>query len=401
MPQNITDHVVYSERSVLGCLVEFCSRGSAKELDGVIASGVAADQFTTNDHRAIFRTMVEVRSEGKIPDEPSLTQKLDDRLMAQVWDLIKGVVPENLECCVRNLRTAWQDLRFSKQIEELANLTSREDPLALLGRMRETLLGTTGADNWRSIFHTWEECENAPPLRFAIDGFLQESGVTLIGSLAGHGKTLLMLAMVKALLEESPLFSHEPFSVPQPATRICYLIPESSIGPFWSRIKMFGLEQFVREDRLLIRTIQAREQVELTDPRMLAAVEGADVFLDSVVRFTVGSENDAENARLFSDVLFRLLRSGARSITGCQRCGCPRCCLSKVANWAAQGQRTIARPKHALPHRLFLSLGVGKIPAYLCGSFRIVWARSSSAISRKNALRSSSRSTWTRTSLSS
>jgi hypothetical protein len=80
---------------------------------------------------------------------------------------------------------------------------------------------------------------------------------------------------------------------------------------------MFGLEQFVREDRLLIRTIQAREQVELTDPRMLAAVEGADVFLDSVVRFTVGSENDAENARLFSDVLFRLLRSGARSITGC------------------------------------------------------------------------------------
>ena len=50
---------------------------------------------------------------------------------------------------------------------------------------------------------------------------------------------------------------------------------------------------------------------------MLAAVENADVFLDSVVRFTTGSENDAENIRLFSDVLFRLLHAGARTITGC------------------------------------------------------------------------------------
>lgn len=315
--KNIVDRVVHSEKSVLGCLVEFCSRGSAKELDGVIASGLAADQFTTSDHRRIFRAMEELRNEGKVPDQPSLIGKLDDRLMAQVWDFTTGVVPENLWSHVRDLRKAWQDHWFSKQREELARLTNAEDRLACVERMRETLLGRGQQDNWRGIFHKWEEFENAPPLHFAIEGFLQEAGVTLIGGLAGHGKTLIMLAMVKALLEESPLFGHEAFSIPQPAKRICYLIPESSIGPFWSRIKMFGLELFVREDRLLVRTIQAREQVELTDPRMLAAVEGADVFLDSVVRFTVGSENDAENARLFSDVLFRLLRSGARSITGC------------------------------------------------------------------------------------
>ena len=315
--KNVLDGLVHLEKSALGCLVEFCSRGSAKELDGVIESGLAAHQFTTSHHRAIFGAMVELRDEHKIPDEPSLIGKLDGLSMAQVTEFTLGVVPENLACYIRDLRRAWQDLRFSKQREELAHLTDPEDQLALVERMRKTLLSTGDADSWRSIFHSWEEFENAPPLRFAIDGFLQEAGVTLIGGLAGHGKTLIMLAMVKALLEESPLFGHEEFSVPQPAKRICYLIPESSIGPFWSRIKMFGLGLFVREDRLLVRTIQAREQVELTDPRMLAAVEGADVFLDSVVRFTVGCENDAENARLFSDVLFRLLRAGARSITGC------------------------------------------------------------------------------------
>lgn len=50
---------------------------------------------------------------------------------------------------------------------------------------------------------------------------------------------------------------------------------------------------------------------------MLTAAAGADIFLDSVIRFTTGSENDAENARLFSDTLFRLLQAGARTITGC------------------------------------------------------------------------------------
>ena len=50
---------------------------------------------------------------------------------------------------------------------------------------------------------------------------------------------------------------------------------------------------------------------------MLAADENADVFLDSVVRFTTGSENNAENIRMFSDVMFRLLHAGARTITGC------------------------------------------------------------------------------------
>jgi hypothetical protein len=158
--------------------------------------------------------------------------------------------------------------------------------------------------------------ENAPPLRFVIDGFLQEAGVTLIGGLAGHGKTILMLAMAKALLEGSPLFGDKPFSVPRPAQHVLYLIPECSLGPFWSRIQLLRLQDHVRAGRLFVRTLSSREQVSLDDPRLLRAAEGADVFLDTAVRFMDGSENDVESARPFADTLFRLLNAGARSITG-------------------------------------------------------------------------------------
>jgi hypothetical protein len=140
--------------------------------------------------------------------------------------------------------------------------------------------------------------------------------VTLIGGLSGHGKTLLMLAMAKALLEELPLFGHELFTVPRPARRVLYLIPESSLGPFWSRLQLFRLQEHLRDDRLLVRTLSSPGQLSLADPRLLKAAEGADVFLDTAVRFMDGSENDVESARPFADTLFRLLNAGARSITG-------------------------------------------------------------------------------------
>jgi hypothetical protein len=91
--------------------------------------------------------------------------------------------------------------------------------------------------------------------------------VTLIGGLAGHRKTLLMLAMAKALLEESPLFGYDLFSVSRPAQRVLYLIPESSLGPFRSRLELFRLLEHVRGDRLLVSTLSTRNPVSLSDPR--------------------------------------------------------------------------------------------------------------------------------------
>jgi hypothetical protein len=167
---------------------------------------------------------------------------------------------------------------------------------------------------WRGIFHSIDEFENAPPLSFAIDQFLQADGITLIGGLSGHGKTLVMLAMTRSLLTGEALFDW--FEVPRTAERVLYLIPESSIAAFWSRIKLFRLEEHIRTDRLLVRTLSHPVQAGLNDPRILQAAQGADVFLDTAVRFMDGNENDVENSRNFAKDLFQLLAAGARTISG-------------------------------------------------------------------------------------
>jgi hypothetical protein len=168
---------------------------------------------------------------------------------------------------------------------------------------------------WPALFHSYEEAITAPPLTFAIEGFLQEGGITFLGGLAGHGKTLVMLNIAKALLEGHALFGHEPFRV-MTSKRVLYLIPESGLGPFVHRLKVFRLLDQVKAGRLFFRTLSAKEQIELNDPRLLKAAEGADVFLDTAVRFMTGEENSASDHRKFADLLFNLQRVGARTVTG-------------------------------------------------------------------------------------
>jgi hypothetical protein len=304
------ERAVLLGRAVLGCLLEV--PGLWKD-----ASSLEPGHFQLSDHSKIFGAIASLNERGCSADIISVSNQLGETVdPGDLAVLLDGAVPENLESYVRQLRESWCERQFQQLGEQLAGASTAEDRGALLDAMRELIAGESAAQNWRGIFHTFEEFENAPPLRFAIEGFLQEEGVTLLGGLAGHGKTILMLAMVKALLEQSPLFGYEPFSVQRPAQRVLYLIPESSLGPFWSRIQLFRLEDNVRTDRLLVRTLSSREQVSLDDPRLLKAAEGADVFLDTAVRFMDGSENDVESARPFADTLFRLLNAGARSITG-------------------------------------------------------------------------------------
>ena len=76
-------------------------------------------------------------------------------------------------------------------------------------RAAETIAALrTNSGSWRDVFHSFSDFEDAPSLSFAIKGFLQNNGATLIGGLSGHGKNLLMLSIVKALLsgERAPSF---------------------------------------------------------------------------------------------------------------------------------------------------------------------------------------------------
>ncbi len=173
-------------------------------------------------------------------------------------------------------------------------------------------------EEWEPLFHSLSELENAPPLRFAIEGFLQEQGITFLGGLPGHGKTLLMLSIVKALLEGGNLFAeYEGFRVVSPAQRILYLTPEVSITPFRDRMRMFGLLEHVKDKKLFVNTLSAKEPlVNLADSRFIKAVEGADIFLDTAIRFMPGDENTAAENKQFASLLFALFRAGARCIIG-------------------------------------------------------------------------------------
>ena|ERR1700746_1346098 len=99
--------------------------------------------------------------------------------------------------------------------------------------------------------------------------------------------------------------------------RVLYLIPESGLGPFVHRLKLFGLTEHVKSGRLFYRTMTAIEQrASLVDPRLLKAAEGADVFLDTAIRFMEGDENSASDSRAFANTLFKLQGVGTRTITG-------------------------------------------------------------------------------------
>jgi hypothetical protein len=177
---------------------------------------------------------------------------------------------------------------------------------------------TASGSNWRDVFHSFSDFENAAPLNFAIKDFLQNDGATLVGGLSGHGKTLVMLSIARALLSGigTKLWGH--FDVLETAARVIYLIPESSIGPFKYRLQLFGLYDWLRDDRILVRTLSLGPAPCLSDPRILLASKGAHVFLDTAVRFqSEGDENSAgDNQRGLARDIFALLGAGARTVIG-------------------------------------------------------------------------------------
>jgi hypothetical protein len=321
MPMSHSDLVTQTEKALLGSIL--LSNDLWPGTDGL-----SADSFGLDSHRRIFVKMAAMFEDQCPVDLVSLTAELGRVNQLEccggppyVSELIDHALPENFDRYVRMVRTAAFERTIVRQVHALHATCASSSPekLAVLRdqtqRLNELLTSEDlQHDSWRSLFHSYEDIINAPSARFAIEGFLQEEGITLIGGLAGHGKTLCMLAMVRALLEGGKLFHH--FAVSKPAERVIYLIPEAGLGPFAARLKTFRLEQYVRDGRLFCRTLSAKGQLPLTDPRLLEAARGADVFLDTAIRFMVGDENSASEQKVFADTLFSLQRAGARTITG-------------------------------------------------------------------------------------
>jgi hypothetical protein len=171
----------------------------------------------------------------------------------------------------------------------------------------------TDPDEWPKLFHTYDELADTKAMSWVIRQIAQEQEITIVGGLAKHGKTWFLLSVVKALLSGEPLFGH--FPVEQTSHRVLYLIPEVGLQPFKRRLVLMRLMEYVRTERLFVRTLSKGQTIALTDPRILKAAEGADVFLDTAVRFIEGDEQlstDVKNS--LSKNCMGLIAAGARSL---------------------------------------------------------------------------------------
>jgi hypothetical protein len=164
------------------------------------------------------------------------------------------------------------------------------------------------------VGESYEQYAAAKPPEFVIKDFLQSSGLTIVAGLSGHGKTWLLLSVVQSLLTGEKLFGD--FAVFRKSSRVLYLSPEITLGSLRVRAEKFGLGSFVQSGQLIVRTLSAYPMIELTDPALLLSVRGADVFLDTAVRFMDGDESSStDNDRGLANAIFRLFQSGARTVT--------------------------------------------------------------------------------------
>jgi hypothetical protein len=163
--------------------------------------------------------------------------------------------------------------------------------------------------DWRERYHTKDEAENAPPISFLIDGFLQCEGVTGLTAPVRERKSLIALNIAHALVTGEPLFDH--FKVVKRPSRVLYLCPESGLGPFTDRLKKIGLLKHVG-DTFFYRTLSKDGRVKLSD--LDEELPGSVVFLDTAIRFLEGKENDSSDVRDFADGNFALLQRGAQAV---------------------------------------------------------------------------------------
>jgi Bifunctional DNA primase/polymerase, N-terminal/AAA domain len=154
-------------------------------------------------------------------------------------------------------------------------------------------------ENFGDFFRSFDQLEDGD-VRMLINGFLPE-GVNLIGGLAGQGKTLFALSLVKSLTSGKPFLGKFQ---PEELIPVIYMIPESSARAFKQRCRKFGITK--DPELFLCRTITEGPALMLDSPVLAEAVKKMKplLILDTLPRFNeAGDENDAAaNKKLVDDI---------------------------------------------------------------------------------------------------
>lgn len=188
--------------------------------------------------------------------------------------------------------------------DDLKSLELKEDPQ------------TPPADSWPELFTSYQEFTEAEEPQPVIEQFMCTGEITVVGALPKNAKTWFMLSMVKSLLSGKPFLNY--FKVPVPSKRVIYLVPEAGLAQMKRRLNLMRLMQYLNpeheEQRLFVMPRRINMVTDLADARILKAAEGADVFLDTLVRFVEGDENNVADIKKFSNLCLNLATI-ARTVT--------------------------------------------------------------------------------------
>ena len=251
LPSNVD-----AERSLLGAIL----------LDDTLYSeaggALKPDDFFLDAHRRIYARMLEMADTNRPIDIVTLSEELKKHGelkaiggAAYLSSLTDGTPRRSsIAHYLRIIRekSALRDLAREGEQLQLAACEPGADPRLIVDRMaalaEQARAGLCIDDNWRGLFHSVEEFEQAPALQFAIEGFSQEGGIGLIPGLVAQGKTLIMLAMVQSMLEQTR-YSDEIVQGATAGRRVCTSSRNQPLDRSGRGIKLFQLEDHVRADR--------------------------------------------------------------------------------------------------------------------------------------------------------
>jgi hypothetical protein len=172
--------------------------------------------------------------------------------------------------------------------------------------------------SWQGRFHSKSEAMTIPEnVDVVVRGLCNVGSVSMWGALPKHGKSYLFLSLMKALLSGKPWLGY--FEVSQ-AKRVVYLVPEVGLRGVMKRLRKLEMVDYLYDSatnpdgKLFLQTLSSRDKLKLDDSALLQAVQGADVFVDPIIRYIEGEENNASDQRILSNKLLALISAEARSV---------------------------------------------------------------------------------------
>jgi hypothetical protein len=172
--------------------------------------------------------------------------------------------------------------------------------------------------NFKELFHTKTEALALPDdVEIVVRGLCNVGNICIWGALPKHGKSYLFLSIIKALLSGKKWLDHFEVS---PSKRVIYLVPEVGLRGVVKRLRKLQMLDYMYDPvtnpdgRLFLQTLSSFPKLALDNMHLLDAVKDADVFVDPLIRYIEGEENNASDQRMLSNKLLNLLGCHARSV---------------------------------------------------------------------------------------